>query len=414
MLLLAHRKELIEQLGETAKNLFKMQVSHISPDLPYKPHCKLQIGSVQTVINRLDKIKKPKLIIIDEAHHYSKSNTYDKILKYYNTFSIGFTATPKRLSGEPLNDFFDHLISGPSVKWLIDNNYLCDYDIFQPPNNLDFSQTKISMGDFKQSEVESKVTDTKITGSAIDEYRKYCTDKRAVAFCVSVKHAYLVAEQFRSSGIAAVCIEGSTGTQVRSQIIKEFKEGKIKVLTNCSIVTEGFDLPAIESVIQLRPTASLALYLQMVGRGLRTMPGKDKAILLDHVGNVKRHGLPCQDREWTLDGRVKPSKSDGGGGVSVKTCPNCFMVLETFMKKCENCGHEFIGEGRKIEEEEGELVKLDKEKYRGMSFAAARDQAETMDDLIALGKAKGMKNAAGWAKHVYLAREFKKRVKEGI
>lgn len=408
VLVLAHRNELLEQLGKTASELFKMNASYISPEFSYNPYSKLQIGSVQTVANRLDKIKKPKIIIIDECHHFRVGSTYDKILKHFNTWSVGFTATPCRLSGEPLNDYFSNLILGPSIKKLIAEGFLSDYDLFAPPSNIDFSKFKLSMGDFNSSEIEEAVDKPMITGNAVEHYLKHSKNKQAVAFCTSIRHAQNVSAAFRSSGISSATLYSGIPSVLRKQIIKDFREDKIKVITNCGIISEGFDLSGIHTVIQLRPTASLSLYLQMIGRALRIDKNKDKAIILDHVGNADRHGLPCQERDWSLNGKIKSKKKSGQ--EPIKTCPECFCVVSSFTKTCPECGHEFVVESRdEIVEQDGDLVKINKDGFgKGVSFRDQQKNAETMEDLIRIGRSKGMKHPYGWARHVFQSRQLKK------
>lgn len=438
VLILAHRVELIEQIEETARELFKMNTSFIAPGKTYKEFGKLQVGSVQTVVNRLEKIRKPDLIIVDEAHHYRKGSTYDKIFDYYKTWSLGLTATPCRLSGEPLGDYFDDMILGPTMKDLIRDGYLCDYDLFCPEssalNKAELSDVKLSQGDFNKQIIEEIMDKPSITGDAITEYNKYCKGKRGVVFCTSIKHAANVAEQFRASGIAAMSIDGKMDPNERRKIIAAYRSGEIKILTNCNIVTEGFDLPAIEAVIQLRPTASLSLYLQMVGRGLRSFEGKEKAVILDHVDNWKRHGLPDDDREWSLYKKIMPrKKSKDDDEENLKVCENCFLQVKATARVCRNCGHVFVaseGGGREVEEIDGDLTKIDKEKLRLQRLKEAekealrRDKAQakknrafeqisadSYEKLVELGRLRGYQKPEGWALRIWQARIMKEQQK---
>lgn len=438
VLILAHRVELIEQIEETASKLFKMNTSFIAPNKTYKEFGSLQIGSVQTVINRLDKIRKPDLIIVDEAHHYRKGSTYDKIFNYYNTWSLGLTATPCRLSGEPLGDYFDDMILGPTMKDLIRDGYLCDYDLFCPENSAlnkaELADVKLSQGDFNKQIIEEIMDKPSITGDAIKEYRKYCDGKRGVVFCTSIKHASNVAEQFRASGIPAMSIDGKMDPNERRKIISAYRRGEIKILTNCNIVTEGFDLDSIEAVIQLRPTASLSLYLQMLGRGLRTMEGKDKAIILDHVDNWKRHGLPDDDREWSLHKKIIPQKKNKDDEENLKVCEQCFLQVKSTARVCRNCGFVFVssdGGGREVEEIDGDLTKIDKDKLRKQREKEAQKEAlkqdkarlkkqrnfeqinaDSYEKLVELGRSRGYKKAESWATNVWKARIMKEQAKK--
>lgn len=409
ILILAHRTELLDQTNNTLK-MFGVNASFIAADKPFNPANKVQLGSVMTVKNRLKRMQKPSLIIVDEAHHYRKHSTYDQILTYFDTYTIGLTATPCRLSGEALGDYFKEMILGPSVRELIDLGYLCDYDLYAPAGSgsIDFSDARMTHGDFNMADMEEALDRPSITGDAIIEYQKHCDQKQAVAFCTSVRHASNVAGAFRDRGIPAMSIDGKMPAVERANIISAFRRGEIKVMTNCQIVTEGFDLPQLYGVIQLRPTASLSLYMQMVGRGLRIFEGKDRAIILDHVGNYERHGLPCDDRVWSLEGKIKSKKKNNN---EIKICENCFIAMPSNQRVCRNCGHvnaKVGGGGREdIEEIDGDLEKIDKKKIQTKS-RQEQGMAQSFDELVDLAKKKGFKHPYGWAKHVVMARQVKK------
>lgn len=410
VLVLAHRVELLEQISET---LLKFKVDHgfIAPGYQKQYHKSVQVGSVFSVVRKLGRIPTPDLIIIDEAHHACKDSTWEKVIRFYSksAYVIGVTATPCRLSGEPLGDVFDDMITGPTVKELIDIGSLSDYKVFAP-GSLDTSQFRMRMGDFDKKQIDEAMDRPTITGDIINEYRKKSNGKRAAFYGCSVKHAENAAAQFKANGISSASIDGEMDKYKRKQIIGDFREGKIKVLTNFGIITEGFDVPSIESVILARPTQSLALYLQMVGRALRPMPNKPYATILDHVNAIRTHGLPDDEREWSLTGSMK--KPSEAGGMTVKTCDVCYAVQPPGSLECNFCGHIFPIKVREVEEVEGDLLELDKEKLREEFLKKAKrkeqGRAQTMDELVAIGKQRGMKNPRGWAQHVFQSRQAKK------
>lgn len=402
---IVHRRELVKQ---SALAFDKADVFHgiIASGFPTDRRPLVQVASVQTLARRFHRMPYPKLIIWDECHHIA-AGSWDKIFKAFpQAFHVGLTATPERLDGKGLDKWFTEMVKGPSVSWLIENNYLAPYRLYAP-SRLSLEGVRTQMGDYRKSDVIDVVDKPRITGSAINEYRKVAYGKRAVVFCVSVKHSSHVVNEFNAAGIPARHVDGENPTHERDQAIKLFAEGKIKVLSNVDLFGEGFDLPSIEVAILLRPTQSLGLYLQQVGRALRTHPDKEEAIILDHVGNVERHGLPDEDREWSLAGRGPKRKGDKNTGIGVKVCDQCFAAQLPGAEKCKFCGFEFIKQPRTVEEVEGELVEVDP-KVLQMKKKSEQARAESMEDLIQLAKDRGYKRPEGWAKHVFNARQAKK------
>jgi superfamily II DNA or RNA helicase len=241
-----------------------------------------------------------------------------------------------------------------------------------------------------------------ITGSAIKEYERHAMGKRAIVFCSTIKHAEQVRDEFLNAGHSAESLDGSMDKITRKSIVNNFKSGKIKILTSVNVVSEGFDLPAIEVAILLRPTQSLSLYLQQVGRALRTYEGKQHAIILDHAGNIQRHGLPCLEREWSLERKIKPVKSSESE-PSVKICPQCFGAQLSTNKSCSYCQFIFPIKAREIETQDGELTEIDILIARSQRKKQNRS-AQTFEELVELGRKRGYKNPKGWAYFVSKAR----------
>jgi len=365
--LIAHRSELIKQISQT---LGRFDVNHnIIAPLPiirqatlehFKEfnrgfidrHSKIFVASVQTIVRRMDLIPhSPSLLVVDESHHLTDKTQWGRVVaRYPDAKLLPVTATPIRLDGKGLGKhcggFADTIVLGQTMKWLIANGYLCQYRIFCPPNNINLQQIKTVMGDYKKDDMAAQVDKPTITGDAVKHYNKLAAGKRAVVFCINIDHARHVCNEFSSNGIAAEILEGKMESGERNDTIQRFRTGETKVMVTCEIVSEGFDLPAIECAILLRPTKSLSLYLQQIGRALRVLEGKDYALILDHVGSVMRHGLPDQDREWTLDGVIKKKRKNEEQAIGVRRCPVCFAVHKP-LPKCPECGFVYTEKQKK-------------------------------------------------------------------
>lgn len=391
-LFVVHRQELLLQ---TSRKLDECEVSHglIAPNMTMTRDY-IQVGMIQTLVKRLERLEEPDIIIIDEAHH-ACSASYAKLLACFPAARVlGLTATPCRLDGKGLRSHFDHLRSGPPVKWLIEAGYLAPYRLYAP-SVMDLSGVGSQGGDFKRGDLEKAADKAKITGDAVSHYMKLTPGQRAIAFCVSIAHSQHVAAQFNSMGIRAQHIDGTEEPCRRTALMEAFARGEIKLLTNCDLVSEGFDVPAIETVILLRPTQSLSLYLQQVGRGLRIFPGKTHATILDHAGNVHRHGLPDQEREWSLEGMRKSSGKGGAhaAAINVATCEKCYAAFERKLRACPSCGHSAAPRARDVKHEAGELVEVDKSLV-AFEKKKERSLCRTREDLEAYAKRWGYK--PGW------------------
>lgn len=397
---LAHRRELIAQ---TSKTFSAMGIQHgvIAGGNSTDPHKRVQIGSIQTVARRLDDLSPPDLIIFDECHHLGAAQWQKIFDAFPNAKIIGLTATPWRLDGKGLGAWFQDMISGPTVAELIDEGSLSRYRLFAP-TQVDTSAIKMQAGDYKRDDLAATMDKPSITGDAVQHYLKLCRGKRAVAFAVNVEHSQHIAAQFNANGIRAEHVDGTMDAGSRDGAIQRFIAGETLVLTNCELFGEGFDVPAIEAVILLRPTKSLSLHLQQVGRALRPSPGKTEAIILDHAGNSLIHGLPDDDREWTLADREKRKKGESAS-VAIKTCMECFHIYRP-APACPACGHTAEAKGREIEHVDGVLEEVDPAVLRAARKQEER-RAQSLDDLIQLGKQRGYKNPAVWASKFHAARQ---------
>lgn len=402
---ICHRRELIRQSIETFASV---GVRHgvIANGWMEDRRELIQIGSIQTMARRIRSgSKEPRLLIWDECHHVAAKGWAKVFDAYPQSFHIGLTATPERLDGAGLGKYFKSMINGPSVRWLIDNGFLCDYKLYAPPAaNLVGVHTR--MGDFDKKELNSILDKPTITGDAISHYKKLALGKRAVVFCVSVEHSKHVVNQFLTAGIKAAHVDGETDLSERDETLRKFKAGEIQVLSNVDLFGEGFDLPALEVAILLRPTQSLALFLQQVGRSLRPFPGKTHALILDHAGNAERHGLPDEERVWSLAGH-RDEKKKNSSSEMVKICPKCFAAQFPGRSECSFCHFVFGVQSREVEQKEGELSEVDLEAMR-LKRRHEQGSASSFEDLVKLGRKRGYRRPEFWAKRVMDHRQMKK------
>jgi DNA repair protein RadD len=402
VLILAHRDELLDQISESLNN-FNVEHSVMKAGSAVSK-AQVVVGSVMTCVRR--EMPSFDFIIHDESHHVTLNSGWGKIIKQINPkWMLGVTATPCRLDGAPLGEVFDSMILAPSTRWLINNGYLSSYRAFAA-SSPNLKGVKSRAGDFISSQVEELMNTPQITGSAIKEYELHANGKRAIVFCSTVKHAEQVRDEFLNAGHSAESLDGTMDKLTRKSIVNNFKLGKIKILTSVNVVSEGFDLPAIEAAILLRPTQSLSLYLQQVGRALRTYEGKQHAIILDHAGNIQRHGLPCLEREWSLDKKIKPVKSTESE-PSVKICPQCFGAQTSTNKTCVYCQFNFPVKTKEIEVQDGELKEIDLNAAR-LNKRIENRSAQTFEELVRLGRQRGYKNPKGWAYFMTQARGKRK------
>lgn len=404
---LVHQTELLTQ---TSRALWAQKLEHgMIAAGRSKSRQPAQVASVQTLVRRLDQYPAPDLIIIDECHR-SAASSYQAILDAYpNAWVIGLTATPQRTDGKGLDDTYQTIVLGPSIRELMDASYLCGYDIFAPPNTLDLASLKCKMGDYDRSELEATMDKPTITGDAVATYRKHAAGKRCVVMCVSIKHAEHVRDSYLAAGVPAEMIEGSMSNAQREAALERMRSGETLVIAQVQLLIEGVDIPSIEVVQWLRPTQSLIVWMQGNGRGLRPHSGKDKLLILDQVGNWSRHGLPDDEREWSLEGRKRGRKrADDEPDVRVQQCPHCYYVFKPGVSNCPSCDAAIERkEPRKLEVVEGELERIDITAAR--KFARKEQgQSKGLEDLIRLGIRRGMKNPSGWAVNVFCGREGRK------
>ena len=395
VLILVHRAELLDQASRSLLMHHGIIAAGRGMDLSHA----VQVASVQTVAKRLHLLPPDhfQLIVVDEAHH-TTAGTWAKVLQHFHAAKLlGVTATPIRGDGRGLGEHYQSMVEGPSAQWLTDNGYLASARVLAPPG-FSAAGLRKRMGDFDQQQAEQQVR--AIHGDCVSHYRQHLAGQTAIAFCCSVAHAEAVARLFMDAEIPAASIDGSMDAANRRQLLADLGIGRIKVLTSCALIGEGVDVPSVGGCILLRPTASVSLHLQMIGRCLRPS-GSKVAVVLDHVGNCLRLGHHLEPREWTLEGIAKRDREKA---PSVKVCPVCFAANPVGASFCVECRHQFRQEVRELEQVDGELVELGARERKRQQGGA-----QSLQDLIALGQQRGYKNPAAWAKYVMHGRSLRGR-----
>lgn len=397
------RVELAKQLGNTMRK-YKIPHGYISSKLPQNVFAPIQIATTDSLANRLDNVVVSDLLINDECHVGADSLT--KIVDHWKLRGkkqFGLSATPQRMDGKGMDCWFEDMVCGPQMRWLIDNGRLNRYKIVVSDEILQA---------FEQRGASDDELDRVMFGDAVKCYKEHAYGLRAVAFCRSIKHAEDVATHFNGNGIPSASISSKTKDNDMLRIVIKFANREILVLTNCAIATFGWDLSqltgmdaTVECVILLRFTDSLPLYMQIVGRMLRV--GPHISIMIDHSGCIAKHGLPCEERHWTLDGKLKKNGAGSEKTMAVRQCPigegGCGFVHRP-SDRCPNCGRVYPVRSLEVETVDATMVVVDPEQYKSVKKEERKLQgrAQTYEDLLALERAKGA--AEYWADKVWTGR----------
>lgn len=384
---LVHRRELLDQTIDTF-NRFDI-------------HCEsIHIGMVATVANQPDRLPRPDFIIFDEGHHASAA-TWTKITEAHpDAFIAGLTATPCRLDGKPLGAVYDDMIVGITAQELIHQGYLAPYRYYAPAVT-DLSALKRRGKDYDAEQAAQLLSERAVFGDVIRHYSEHADGLQAICYCTTINHSKATADAFCAAGIAAIHFDGETPKRERADIIRRYRAGEIRVLCNVDLISEGFDCPDCECCILLRPTMSTALFIQQSMRALRPKPGKT-AIILDHVNNYQRHGLPDDDRAWSLTDTVKPPKQYGDDGkLLVRQCPMCYYTYKAGPACCPNCGYKAEPTAQEIKNVRE--IRLQEIKNRRIEQARQNvtddtelDQCRTLAEIQTWCKQNGKKPGYGW------------------
>ncbi len=398
--IIVHRVELAFQ---TSRTLHSWGVDHgrIAAGFDYDGNL-VQVVSIDTLLGR-DISDYPDYLILDECD-LCESKTWQAVIKKYGkAILLGFTATPQRLDGKGLGNTFQEIVMGPSVKFLMQNNYLATPIYYGVANSLDLSKFKKTCGDYDKKQLaEIAESSPVLTGDIVEHYSRICPGSRFVGFATSIKHAEKLSELFNKAGYKTAVIHSKSKDRI--QLTNMLKTGMLTGLWTVDIFGRGVDVPAIETGILARPTQSLALHLQQLGRPLR--PAENKQVrILDHAGNIHRHGFAETERQWSLQGihkktRVKEMLD------AIRQCNSCWGWFAPVLANpvCPQCGVLAPTKQRATKEQEGELKKLTPEEVEAelvlsKAAIAERKACKTFAELQAYGKRTGKK--PGWAFHVW-------------
>lgn len=385
---IAHRTELVSQMSLTlARNGVRHRV--IGPQTLQRmcatlhlselgrnyvePQARCAVAGVDTLTRRDPKtdpwFSQVRLVVQDETHHVLADNKWGKAAQMFpNARVLGVTATPLRADGQGLgrhaDGIMDEMVVGPPMRDLIRRGFLTEYRVFAPSvSDLHLEDVPLSAGgDYSPPKLRAAVHKSHIVGDVVSHYLKIAPGKLGVTFAVDIESATEFAVAFRAAGVPSEVISAETPDLLRAQILRKFRNREILQLTNCDLISEGFDMPAIEVVCMARPTQSYGLYAQQFGRALRPLPGKTHAIIIDHVGNVERHGLPDAPRVWSLDRRERRAAGTPNDVIPVRVCVGCTSVYERYLTQCPHCGWRHEPAGRSTPEQvDGVLSELDPE-----------------------------------------------------
>lgn len=400
VLFLAPRRELVQQTSAKLAGL-RHGLLLAGADDRLDLYAPVQVASVDTLRSRLirrQRLTLPDfdLVIVDEAHlHVTEARK--ALLDFWpKALRIGLTATPTRKDGRALGLLFDRLIEPTSTAELTRQGYLAPARYFSV-STPDLERVRTVAGDYNAKDLDGAMNRPQLVGDIVEHWLKHAPTRRTVVFATSIKHSAALAEAFLHVGVAAEHVDADTPAVMREETFKRFRRGETQVLCNCFLASYGFDLPELDCVILARPTKSLMLYLQMIGRGLRAAPGKRNCLILDHSGAVHTHGFATDPRIWTLEGEqalVKPdAPSKGRPQEKMLTCPEC-ACLFTGARLCPECGYFFAPKGKEVQTLDGELVEvgehLEREDQDRLAFYA---------ELLGVARERNFKS--GWAAHKY-------------
>ena len=399
-LFLAPRRELVTQtsakLGGIRHGLLLAGADH-RLDL-YAP---VQVASVDTLRSRLVRRKRLDLpdfdvVLVDEAHLHVTEARRALLDLWPAALRIGLTATPTRKDGRALGVLFDRLIEPTTTAELTAEGYLAPARYFSL-SEPDLKRLRTVAGDYNARDLDAEMNRAQLTGDIVAHWLKLAAARRTVLFATSIEHSVALAEEFLRAGVAAEHVDANTPPQMREATFERFRDGRTQVLCNCFLASYGFDLPELDCVVLARPTKSLMLFLQMIGRGLRAAPGKNDCLILDHSGAVHQHGFATDAREWSLDGeyalvaaeRTARERSE----AKMLNCPECACCF-TGTRLCPECGYFFAPRGKEITTLEGELVEVGEHLE-----PEQRDRLAFYLELRGLGAERRFKD--GWAAHQF-------------
>lgn len=397
-LFLVNRRILVHDMS---RRLDRLGIDHgiiMGDDPRRRAWLPTHVASIDT-LQRRDSAPPADLIIVDEAH-FAVSPTWIKVLALYpNAKVLLMTATPIRLDGRGLEEIADVMILGPSVQELIDQGYLVPATVFAPSSAPNLAGVKKSAGDFNQKALASACDKTKLVGDIVAHWKRHASERKTAVFGVDQAHARHIQEEFNAAGIECAYVDAETSDAERDKVWNDLDNGSLRIVSSVGVISYGWDHPIVSCVVLARPTTSVALHLQQIGRGSRPAPGKTNLLVLDHAGNTHRHGLYEDPREWSLTGRALQDK-DKDDGPAICTCLKCRCIFRRGPERCPFCGAAIPVQARKVEVVDGELQEFKRaqtaERWRKLDIPQRRTMYERW---VALGRARGYKPT--WAKVTY-------------
>jgi len=359
VLFIAPRRELVHQASAKLQAVGVAHAYILAGDNRHNAYARVQIASIDTLRARSHKLQllNPQVILIDEAHLYVTKIRTELLATWPTALLVGLTATPSRKDGRGLGVLFDELIQVSTVAELTELHYLVParyFSISEP----DMSRVATVAGDYKQDDAATAMAP--LIGDIAQTWLSRAGGRRTVVFCMTVAHSVSLCALFASAGVRAEHVDGKTPLDLRGAILARFAAGETQVLCNVQVASIGFDLPAVDCIVLARPTKSLVMYLQMIGRGLRPAPDKTDCLILDHSGTVHRLGFAADERYWSLDGHADLSTAKAMREIASgkdMTCPNCFCVF-CGGRVCPVCNHYIAPRGELVRNMEGELVEV--------------------------------------------------------
>jgi superfamily II DNA or RNA helicase len=386
-LIVAHRRELLRQAANKVLAA-SLKPSIIAPGHRHDPEAPVWVASIQTLARREMDFSMVQLAVFDEAHRAVSPTALAVIEALPHALILGVTATPQRLDGRGLGQVFEHMVLAASVSELIAAGHLAAFDYYGHRDKPDLAGVPMRQGDYAPEHLAPRMLKSVIMGNAVQHYARLCPGRPAVAFAVNVEHARALAAAFAAQGWRAASVDGSMSHAERDRRISGLATGELHVLVSVELVSEGLDIPGIEACILQRPTASPTLAIQQTGRALRPKPNGARAVILDHVGNYERHGLPDDDRAWSLEGRV--GRKATPGGLTVWTCAECYRCNRSTCPACTGCGAAKPRVLVEMEERAAELELIGRAKVEDV-----HELCRTPEEYVRFARSKGKRTT--WA-----------------
>jgi DNA repair protein RadD len=394
VLVLLHRIELVRQTVEKLA-AFGVTAGLVTAQRTERLDAGVIVAAVQTLDRRRTELGRIDLLVVDECHH-AVAETWERVLgRFEGAHVLGTTATPERLDGRGLGDVFETMLEGPDVAQLAEQGYLAKARAFgRLAATEDLRAIRTRRGDFDRQQLSELMLRLPVTEAAVEDYLAKGSGRPGFAFCVGRHHAEVVAQAFADAGVPATSLDGTASAGDRAAVLEAFRTGAIKLLASCDLLTEGLDAPESSVAILLRPTKSLALHRQMIGRVLRPKADGSSALLLDYSGNLLEHGLPDMAVRWSLEGRDATTAAK----TTAKLCPACEALVPVGVSPCPECGHVFFRPTKPIVGlAPGAVIELDFEqilRLRDLPYWQVVASARTFDDLKMIALAR--RYAPGW------------------